>query len=91
MPDSVPASSYTDLLRNTVSAGPGKTFKANAKIKKATRGLQKNPRLPEHIKIRKSVAAFALASCPQIIIAQGLGLPNIESKRNNFKGCRFTV
>lgn len=40
-------------------------------------GCKKNPRLPEHIKIRKSVAAFALAICPQIVIAQGLGSRNI--------------
>ena len=59
--------------------------------KKAPSGRLKNPRLPEHIKIRKSVAAFALASCPQIIIAQGLGLANIESNQIFFKGFRFTV
>jgi len=40
-------------------------------IKKALlRAKKKNPRRPEHIKIRKSVAAFALAICPQIVIAQ---------------------
>ena len=41
------------------------------------RVAKKNPRRPEHIKIHKSVAAFALASCPQIVIAQGLGPTNI--------------
>jgi len=46
--------------------------------KKATLWVaKKNPRRPEHIKIRKSVAAFALAICPQIVIAQGLGPPNL--------------
>ena len=47
--------------------------KCNPKVAK------KNPRRPEHIKIHKSVAAFALASCPQIVIAQGLGTSNIEN------------
>lgn len=34
----------------------------------------KIPRLPFHIKIHKSVAAFALAGCPQTIIDRGLGI-----------------
>lgn len=50
-------------------------------LKKQPEGCKKNPRRPEHIKIRKSVAAFALASCPQIVIAQGLGPCNVVKKR----------
>jgi len=45
-------------------------------------GQERNPRLPEHIKIRKSVAAFALAICPQIVIAQGLGTRNLAIYRD---------
>jgi len=49
-------------------------------------GCEKNPRRPEHIKIRKSVAAFALAICPQIVIAQGLGPSNL-AKTDDFCQC----
>ena len=42
----------------------------------------KIPRLPFHIKIHKSVAAFALAGCPQTIIDRGLGI----TKHRKFSG-----
>ena len=59
--------------------------KCNPKVAK------KNPRRPEHIKIHKSVAAFALASCPQIVIAQGLGSLNIGKFRRFIKACMLQI
>ena len=70
----------------------GEKSKESYQIKKAPGGaIKKNPRRPEHIKIHKSVAAFALASCPQIVIAQGLGPLNIGKFRRSIKACMLQI
>ena len=49
-----------------------KRLKSKSRVPKAFK--TKIPRLPIHIKIHKSVAALALAGCPQTIIERGLGI-----------------